>query len=72
MRLYFSPVVPGVVFASSGEDGLMCPKRFSGVLDLTLVGPGPAVDGLSPLGPEGSVACSGSGCRCSYPDCWVC
>jgi len=24
---------------------------------VTAVGPGPAVDGLSPLGPEGSVAC---------------
>jgi hypothetical protein len=32
----------------------MCPAAFSGVLDLTFVGPGPAVAGLSPLGPDGS------------------
>jgi hypothetical protein len=53
---YFSFLVPGVVLASSGAEGLMWPKRFSGVLDWTLVGPGPAVAGLSPFGPEGSTA----------------
>jgi hypothetical protein len=30
---YFSRVVPGVVLASSGADGLIRPRRFSGVLD---------------------------------------
>ena len=51
-EIYFSPVVPGVVFTSSGAEGLIRPRRFSGVLDCTLVGPGPAVAGLSPLGSE--------------------
>src|ERR1700678_702741 len=55
--IYFSPVVPGVVFTSSGAEGLIRPRRFSGVLDCTLVGPGPAVAGLSPSGPEGCTAC---------------
>lgn len=59
--LHFSPAVPGVTLASSGAEGLMCPNLFSGVLDLTFVGPGPAVEGLSPLGPEGSTACWISG-----------
>ena len=48
-----SPDVPGVVLGPPAE-GLMCPRRSSGVLDRTLVGPGPAVEGLSPFGPEGS------------------
>jgi len=52
---YFSGVVPGVALLSSGE-GWMCPSAFSGVLERTEVGPGPAVPGLSPLGPEGSTA----------------
>ena len=55
---YFSLVVPGVVLASSGDEGLMWPSRFSGVFDWTFVGPGPAVAGLSPLGPEGCTAWS--------------
>jgi len=53
---HFVLVVPGVVLASSGAEGLMWPKRFSGVLDFTFVGPGPAVAGLSPFGPEGWTA----------------
>jgi hypothetical protein len=52
---YFSGVEPGVELVSSGE-GWMCPSAFSGVLERTEVGPGPAVDGLSPPGPEGSTA----------------
>jgi hypothetical protein len=48
--------VPGVVLASSGAEGLRWPAAFSGVEDLTLVFPGPAVAGLSPRGPEGSTA----------------
>jgi hypothetical protein len=52
-EFYFSFVVPGVVLASSGAEGLIRPRRFSGVFECTLVGPGPAVAGLSPLGPEG-------------------
>jgi len=59
---YFSPVVPGVVFESSGAEGLRWPSRFSGVEDFTSVLPWPAVEGLSPLGPEGSAAaCFSSG-----------
>src|SRR3954462_6802661 len=54
--LYFSGAVPGVALLSSGE-GLMWPSAFSGVLDRTEVGPGPAVAGLSPRGPEGSTPC---------------
>jgi hypothetical protein len=50
---YFLSAVPGVVLASSGAEGLMWPRRFSGVDDWTFVGPGPAVAGLSPFGPEG-------------------
>jgi len=56
-RVYFSGVVPGVTLLSSGE-GWMRPSAFSGVLDRTEVGPGPAVEGLSPRGPEGSTECS--------------
>lgn len=41
---------------SSGE-GLMWPAAFSGVPERTTVGPGPAVAGLSPRGPEGSIPC---------------
>jgi hypothetical protein len=55
---YFFPVLPGVVLASSGAEGFKCPKAFSGVLERTPVCPGPAVPGLSPLGPEGSTAAS--------------
>lgn len=51
---YLSPALPGVMLASSGEDGLRCPALFSGVLDRTAVFPGPAVEGLPPCGPEGS------------------
>jgi hypothetical protein len=57
---YLSGVVPGVVFASSGAEGFSRPGAFSGVLDLTPVGPGPAVDGLSPRYPEACVACRAS------------
>ncbi len=53
---YFSGAVPGVALVSSGE-GLMCPSAFSGVSERTDVGPGPAVPGLSPRGPEGSIPC---------------
>jgi hypothetical protein len=60
---YFSAAVPGVVLASSGAEGLMRPRRFSGVLDRTFVGPGPAVAGLSPFGPEGSTACEEFSCE---------
>jgi hypothetical protein len=52
---YFSGVEPGVELVSSGE-GWMCPPAFSGVLERTEVGPGPAVEGSSPRGPEGSMA----------------
>ncbi len=52
---YLSAVVPGVVFESSGAEGFSLPGLFSGVFELTLVGPGPAVDGLSPRGPEACV-----------------
>ncbi len=49
-------VVPGVVFESSGAEGLISPFSFSGVVETTFVGPGPAVAGLSPFGPEGCAA----------------
>jgi hypothetical protein len=53
---YFVEVLPGVVFASSGAEGFRWPAVFSGVVDLTAVCPGPAVEGSSPRGPEGSTA----------------
>ena len=59
-KIYLSEVVPGVVLASSGAEGFSRPVAFSGVFELTPVGPGPAVDGLSAFGPEGCVACSRS------------
>ena len=41
----------------------MWPRLFSGVLERTFVSPAPAVEGLSPLGPDGvTAACSGVGC----------
>jgi hypothetical protein len=76
--VYFFPVVPGVVLASSGAEGLRWPRLFSGVLEVTAVFPGPAVPGLSPRGPDGVAAaffsdCAGSfvlGC-CFWSGCWV-
>jgi hypothetical protein len=59
---YFFPVVPGVVLASSGAEGLRWPRLFSGVFELTAVFPGPAVAGLSPRGPDGVTAASFSDC----------
>jgi len=47
---YFFAEVPGVILASSGEDGLICPWLFSG-LRAHLCWPSPAVAGLSPFGP---------------------
>jgi hypothetical protein len=44
-RVYFSGIDPGVIFASSGEEGLMRPAPFSGVSEFTFVFPGPAVPG---------------------------
>jgi hypothetical protein len=44
---------PGVTLASSGAEGLRCPRAFSGVFESTSVLPGPAVPGLSSLVPEG-------------------
>ena len=58
---YLVEVVPGVVFESSGAEGFSRPSAFSGVLEWTAVGPGPAVAGLSPLWPEGSTAWATSG-----------
>jgi len=60
--VYFLLVVPGVVLASSGEEGLSWPLAFSGVSERTPIWPGPAVEGLSPLGPDGWTAtCLGVG-----------
>jgi len=55
---HFSPAEPGVMLASSGAEGLRCPRAFSGVFESTSVLPGPAVEGLSPLLPEGVTAAS--------------
>lgn len=43
-----------MVLESSGAEGLRWPALFSGVEDCTAVFPGPAVEGLPPLLPEGS------------------
>lgn len=45
--------VCGVVPVSPGADGLISFAAFSDVCDLTRVSPDPAVDGLSPFGPDG-------------------
>jgi len=68
---YFFPVDPGVVFESSGAEGLRWPRLFSGVLEVTAVLPGPAVPGLSPSGPEGVAAAFLSDCAVFFAsDCW--
>lgn len=41
------------MFTSLGAEGLSLLFWFSGVLLWTLVGPGPAVPGFLPSGPEG-------------------
>ncbi len=45
LGVHFGVVVPGVVLESSGADGLRWPFAFSGVVELTPVLPGPAVEG---------------------------
>jgi hypothetical protein len=72
---HFSPAEPGVMLASSGAEGLRCPRAFSGVFESTSVLPGPAVPGLSPWLPEGVTAASWGvgwpGFCCSIWDCAV-